>query len=110
VAYLTDFLEVRKNPRNLLIRGAALQLYLRGKRVHFKVDTSFTDEVNKMVDELGTKVRFCSFTEGNRLPNNLKLFPEEYSDEALLKGSGMKETEGFEDRVAQIREWYEHGI
>jgi hypothetical protein len=109
LAYLTDFLEVRKNPCNLLIRGAALQLYLRGKRVHFKVDTSFIDEVNKMVDELGTRVGFRSFTEGNRLPNNLKLFPKEYYDEALLRDSDMKEMKGFEDRIAQIREWDEHG-
>lgn len=62
-----------------------------------------------MVDELGTRVGFRSFTEGNRLPNNLKLFPKEYYDEALLRDSDMKEMKGFEDRIAQIREWDEHG-
>jgi len=110
VAFLTKSLKVGEKPRDFLVFGAALQLYLRGKRVSFKVDDWFTNRVDKEVAMIRDETRCETFEQGSRFPPNLKIFPDEDYDEAIIRHSRMKRMEGFEDRVAQIREWFEHGI
>jgi hypothetical protein len=107
---LTRSLRIELGTRELLVRGAAIQLLLRGKKVSFTVDTAFASEVNRVVEEMAVKNDTGSVAAGQKFPDNLRIFPQETYNEEALRYSYLRKKKGFEDWVAQIREWYEYGI
>ncbi|RYN62742.1 hypothetical protein AA0118_g4995 [Alternaria tenuissima] len=110
VIVLSNSLRITQGCRGLLVTGAAIQLILRGKRVSFDVDATFTSDVDKVARAMTTRHGFGSFEQGFRYPDNLKYFPQDFYNEAELRYSQTEKKRGFENWLAQIREWYEHGI
>lgn len=110
VIVLSNSLRITQGCRGLLVAGAAIQLILRGKRVSFDVDAAFTSDVDKVARAMTTRDGFGSFEQGFRYPDNLKYFPQDSYNEAELRYSQTEKKRGFENWLAQIREWYAHGI
>jgi hypothetical protein len=110
VIVLSNSLRITQGCRGLLVAGAAIQLILRGKRVNFDVDATFASDVDKVARAMTTRHGFGSFEQGFRYPDKLKYFPQDFYNEAELRYSQTEKKRGFEDWLAQIREWYEHGI
>ncbi|CAN9209082.1 unnamed protein product [Alternaria alternata] len=110
VIVLSNSLRTTQGCRGLLVAGAAVQLILRGKRVSFDVDATFTSDVDKVARAMTTRGGFGSFEQGFRYPDNLKYFPQDSYNEAELRASQTEKKMGFENWLAQVREWYAHGI
>jgi hypothetical protein len=90
VIVLSNSLRITQGCRGLLVAGAAIQLILRGKRVNFNVDATFISDVDKVARAMTTR--------------------HDFYNEAELRHSQTEKKRGFEKWLAQIREWYEHGI
>jgi len=96
--------------RGLLVRGAALQLILRGKKLPFRVDAGIASDIESMAVILNPYGRWSFHAEPKLLPKNIRIYPMEEYDEAEVRYSYLRNKKGFEDWVAQIREWYKNGI
>jgi hypothetical protein len=110
VIVLSNSLRITQGCRGLLVAGAAIQLILRGKRVSFDVDATFTSDIDNVARAMTTRGGFGSFEQGFRYPDNLKYFPQDSYNEAELRYSQTEKKRGFENWLAQIREWYAYGI
>lgn len=56
------------------------------------------------------EVHYKTSEDGSCSPPNFKVFPDKEYDESLIRNSRLGRMEGFGDRVAQIRDWFEQGI
>ncbi|KAG9185976.1 hypothetical protein G6011_02532 [Alternaria panax] len=110
VAVLSNSLRNTQGCRGILVIGAAIQLILRGKKVGFEVDAKFTSDVDRVVRAMAGPEGFGTFEQGFRYPKNLSYFPQDIYNENELRSTQPRKKKGFEEWVAQIREWYEHGI
>ena len=113
VAIFTQALRKDLGCRGLLVAGAALQRVLRRKKLPFQVDAGIASDIRKMAKHMhkNTNMRLWRFRSGGRLlSGNIKVYPMEEYDEAEVRYSYLQKKKGFEDWVAQIREWYKNGI
>ena len=85
VIVLSNSLRITQGCRGLLVTGAAIQLILRGKRVSFDVDATFTSDVDKVARAMTTRHGFGSFEQGFRYPDNFKYFPQGFLQRSRTK-------------------------
>jgi len=113
VAIFTQTLRKDLGCRGLLVVGAALQRVLRRKKLPFQVDAGIASEIKKMARHMhkNTNMReWRTYAGGRLLSKNIRVYPMEEYDEAEVRYSYLRKKKGFEDWVAQIREWYKNGI
>ena len=110
VDIFTEALRKDLGCRGLLVRGAALQLILRGEELPFRVDAGIARDIRSMVAKLNPDAGWSFHAEPKLLPKNIKIYPMEEYDEDEVRYSYLRNKKGFENWVAQIREWYKNGI
>ena len=112
VAIFTQALRKELGCRGLLVVGAALQRVLRRKKLPFQVDAGLASKIKKVARHMHKNTNMTDWTcaGGRLLSKNIKVYPMDEYDEAEVRYSYLRKKKGFEDWVAQIREWYRDGI
>ena len=99
----------------MLVIGAALQRVLRLKKLPFQVDAGIASDIRKMTRHMHKKINMGQWSAragGGLVSRNIRVYRMEEYDrtEIEMRDSYLRKKKGFEDWVAQIREWYKNGI
>jgi hypothetical protein len=106
VSILTNALSLQHGTLALLAQGAAYQIFLRGQELPFEMDCVFSEKVRWIIQSFRDGVLG---DEEGQVPTNFRVYPIFEAHEEL-EYSYLRKKKRFEDWVAQIREWSEHGI
>jgi hypothetical protein len=107
--FLTCRLSLKHGTLTLLARGAAYQMYLRWQGLPFQMDHAFSKEVLEITQAMKDS-RFDLGEEKLQAPDNLHVYPILEFDEEQLRYLYLRKKKGFDDWIAQFREWSKHGI
>ncbi|KAF2244795.1 hypothetical protein BU26DRAFT_579477 [Trematosphaeria pertusa] len=114
VFVLSPSLVITAGCSHLIPLGAAMQMVLRNRALPFSTDHETSVKIEKLVKEILEDPMHLAYSVPSAVerpvPSNFKIFPWDAYDEETLRYSYLLKRKGFEDWIAQIREWYSHGI